>query len=211
MNIAHESERPFQGRDVEKRGAKSRRALANITNTVIADQAVVPLKLSFQDSGINKPKDSNVLDREYMHRPIDDIDTRDAENPLMVSTCVAAMYSHFSQLELKFQIKPVYMEKQHHINEKMRCILVDWMVRSILSCSRLSPLMSLSCSFFQNVVHMKFKLLPESLYTCVSILDRYLQKKQVPRSRLQLVGVASLLVRCCVCSTLSFLYISKNH
>ena len=44
-------------------------------------------------------------------------------------------------------------------------------------------------------VHLKFKMVPESLYMTVSILDRYLQLKQVRRSKLQLVGVASLLVR----------------
>lgn len=44
-------------------------------------------------------------------------------------------------------------------------------------------------------MHLKFKMVPESLYTTVSIIDRYLQLKQVRRSKLQLVGVAALLVR----------------
>jgi cyclin B len=43
-------------------------------------------------------------------------------------------------------------------------------------------------------VHLKFKMVPESLYMTVSIIDRFLQLKQVRRSKLQLVGVASLLV-----------------
>jgi hypothetical protein len=41
---------------------------------------------------------------------------------------------------------------------------------------------------------LKFKMVPESLYMTVSIIDRYLELKQVRRSRLQLVGVAALLV-----------------
>ena len=42
---------------------------------------------------------------------------------------------------------------------------------------------------------MKFKMVPETLYLTVILIDRYLEKKQVRRSRLQLVGVAALLVR----------------
>jgi len=47
-----------------------------------------------------------------------------------------------------------YMEKsQTDINEKMRSILVDWLVE----------------------VHLKFKLVPESLYLTVNLIDRYLE------------------------------------
>jgi cyclin B len=37
-------------------------------------------------------------------------------------------------------------------------------------------------------------MVPESLYITVQIIDRYLELKQVRRSKLQLVGVAALLV-----------------
>ena len=53
-----------------------------------------------------------------------------------------------------------YMEKmQTDINEKMRAILIDWLVE----------------------VHLKFKLVPESLYLTVNLIDRYLEKEQVTR------------------------------
>lgn len=48
---------------------------------------------------------------------------------------------------------------------------------------------------FQVEVHLKFKMVPETLYLAVNILDRFLSKKKISRSRLQLVGVSSLLVR----------------
>lgn len=38
-------------------------------------------------------------------------------------------------------------------------------------------------------------MVPETLYMTTNVIDRYLQVKQVRRSRLQLVGVAALLVR----------------
>jgi uncharacterized BrkB/YihY/UPF0761 family membrane protein len=53
---------------------------------------------------------------------------------------------------------------------------------------------SLLNDLFQVEVHLKFKMVPESLYITVQIIDRYLEMKQVRRSKLQLVGVASLLV-----------------
>src|SRR3569833_1886307 len=66
------------------------------------------------------------------------------------------------------------MEKQEDINEKMRSILVDWLVE----------------------VHLKFKLVPESLYLTVNLIDRYLEKEQVNRQKLQLIGVTAMLIAC---------------
>jgi Cyclin, N-terminal domain len=40
-------------------------------------------------------------------------------------------------------------------------------------------------------------MVPETLYLTVNLIDRYLEKKQVRRSKLQLVGVAALLVSLC--------------
>lgn len=54
----------------------------------------------------------------------------------------------------------------------MREILIDWLVE----------------------VHLKFKLLPETLYLTVNIIDRYLDKQIVLRNKLQLVGVTAMLI-----------------
>ena len=63
---------------------------------------------------------------------------------------------------------------QNDINEKMRGILIDWLVD----------------------VHIKFKLRPETLFLTVNLIDRYLEKISIPRQKLQLVGVASMLIAC---------------
>jgi hypothetical protein len=39
-------------------------------------------------------------------------------------------------------------------------------------------------------------LLPETLYLCISIIDRFLSRKCVPTKRLQLLGITSLLIAC---------------
>lgn len=54
----------------------------------------------------------------------------------------------------------------------MRAILVDWLVE----------------------VAEEYKLATETLYLTVNYVDRYLSVKVVPRSQLQLVGVACMLV-----------------
>lgn len=43
-------------------------------------------------------------------------------------------------------------------------------------------------------MHLKFKLYPETLFLTVSLIDRYLEIKQVMRAKLQLVGVTCLLL-----------------
>ena len=65
------------------------------------------------------------------------------------------------------------MKRQSDITESMRAILVDWLID----------------------VHLKFKLLNETLFLTVNILDRYLSvATNLARSKLQLVGVASMLI-----------------
>ena len=43
-------------------------------------------------------------------------------------------------------------------------------------------------------VTRKFRLLPETLYVTVSIIDRYLSLVNIKKSKLHMLGVASLLV-----------------
>ena len=71
-------------------------------------------------------------------------------------------------------MKADYLAGQTEILPKMRSVLVDWLIG----------------------VHLQFHLLQETLYTTVAILDRYLQLEvgKISRSKLQLVGVASMLI-----------------
>ena len=64
------------------------------------------------------------------------------------------------------------MKNQSDINDKMRTILIDWLVD----------------------VHKKFKLRSETLFLSINILDRFLEKKEILRSELQLAGVCSMFI-----------------
>uniref|UniRef100_A0A7S3Q0F9 Cyclin N-terminal domain-containing protein n=2 Tax=Chaetoceros debilis TaxID=122233 RepID=A0A7S3Q0F9_9STRA len=103
---------------------------------------------------------------------VDDIDERDKNDPLCVTSYVQDMYEHFADKEQSTSVRPVYMEDQSNINERMRSILVDWLVE----------------------VHLKFKLVPETLYLTINLIDRFLEKEDISRPKLQLVGVTSLLI-----------------
>jgi hypothetical protein len=103
---------------------------------------------------------------------LDDIDKRDHDDPLCVTSYVQEMYEHFRTKESSTSVKPTFMERQPHINERMRSILIDWLVE----------------------VHQKFKLVPETLYLTVNLIDRYLEKENISRPKLQLLGVTSLLI-----------------
>jgi G2/mitotic-specific cyclin 2 len=67
---------------------------------------------------------------------------------------------------------PSYMKNQVYLEWRMRGILVDWLIE----------------------VHAKFRLLPETLFLCVNIVDRFLSKRIIDMEKFQLVGVAALLI-----------------
>lgn len=69
-------------------------------------------------------------DRGYMQRNVDDIDERDSGNPMLVTEYVNEMYDNYKNVEREFMVNPNYMSEQGAVNEKMRAILVDWLVRS---------------------------------------------------------------------------------
>lgn len=69
-------------------------------------------------------------------------------------------------------LDPSYLTNQLEVTERMRSILVDWLVD----------------------VSLKFKLHPETFFLTVNIIDRYLSRHQALRARLQLIGITSCLI-----------------
>ncbi|KAI5931959.1 G2/mitotic-specific cyclin-B2 [Manis javanica] len=102
---------------------------------------------------------------------IEDIDHEDWENPQLCSDYVKDIYQYLRQLEVLQSINPHFLDGRE-VNGRMRAILVDWLVQ----------------------VHSKFRLLQETLYMCIAIMDRFLQVQPVSRKKLQLVGITALLL-----------------
>jgi hypothetical protein len=65
-----------------------------------------------------------------------------------------------------------YMANQAEIQWSMRSVLMDWMVQ----------------------VHFRFALLPETLFLCVNLIDRFLSHKIVSLGKLQLVGATAIYI-----------------
>ncbi|KAK9290176.1 hypothetical protein L1049_008342 [Liquidambar formosana] len=80
-----------------------------------------------------------------------DIDAADTENELAVVEYVEDIYKFYKLVENESRAHD-YMDTQPEINEKMRAILVDWLIE----------------------VHNKFELMPETLYLTINIVDRFL-------------------------------------
>jgi len=128
------------------------------------------------DSKISKNKkrksDPMIIDEEE-HTPLayEDIDQNDYDDPQAVAEYVNEIYEYLMQKE-KDRVDPSYLSSQPNVTEKMRAILVDWLVE----------------------VHRMFKLLPETLFLGVAIIDRYLSMKHITQDVLQLVGITSMLI-----------------
>ena len=61
---------------------------------------------------------------------------------------------------------------QKYINEKMRTILLDWLID----------------------VHSKFKLVDETLFLTINIIDRYLSKQSINKKYFQLLGITAMFI-----------------
>eukprot|EP00347_Sterkiella_histriomuscorum_P001516 403371732 len=99
-------------------------------------------------------------------------DRDNASNTQYCSEYAVNIHQYLLRLDKQQRVDKDYMSRQTEINDKMRAILVDWLIE----------------------VHLKFRLQRETLYITVKIIDLYLEKQMVTKSRLQLVGVTSLLI-----------------
>lgn len=86
------------------------------------------------------------------------------------------LYSNLLEEEKYLISKPKYgyMTFQTDINEKMRAILVDWIVE----------------------IHDKFHLKSQTLYHTIWLIDTYLSIKYIKRSDFQLLGLGCLYISC---------------
>lgn len=83
-------------------------------------------------------------------------DAKNKHIPVLAAEYAKDIHENFRKVEQKFRPSSTYMSRlQTEVTEKMRTILVDWIVD----------------------VHLKFKQLPETLFLAVEIIDRYLDKK----------------------------------
>ena len=121
-------------------------------------------------------QDESASDSYQYSGPADKIDDRDADDPLCVTSYVQDMYQHFRSKEAFTTASPEYMDNQQFIDERMRSILVDWLVE----------------------IHIGMKCDPATLYLSVQIIDRFLASaspsNKATKKNLQLIGTSAFFI-----------------
>ncbi|VVD04180.1 unnamed protein product [Leptidea sinapis] len=105
---------------------------------------------------------------------IEDIDAKDHNKPILMSTYIKDIYRYLTELEKKYPVETDHLKKQPVITGTMRATLIDWLVE----------------------LQTQFSLLHETWQICVGIIDLYLQVVNVQKDRLQLIGVTAMLIAC---------------
>uniref|UniRef100_A0A8C0S9H1 G2/mitotic-specific cyclin-B1 n=2 Tax=Canis lupus TaxID=9612 RepID=A0A8C0S9H1_CANLF len=95
----------------------------------------------------------------------------DGADPNLCSEYAKDIYAYLRQLEEEQAVKPKYLLGRE-VTGNMRVIPIDWLVQ----------------------VQMKFRLLQETMYMTVSIIDWFMQNNCVPKKMLQLVGVTAMFI-----------------
>ncbi|KAJ6797188.1 putative cyclin-A1-1 [Iris pallida] len=116
------------------------------------------------------------------------------KDPQLCATLACDIYNHLRATETKKRPSTDFMERvQKDINPSMRSILIDWLVE----------------------VAEEYRLVPDTLYLTVNYIDRYLSGNEMNRQRLQLLGVACMLIaskyeEICAPQVEEFCYITDN-
>jgi cyclin B len=94
------------------------------------------------------------------------------KNPQDVDEYFDDICTELNCCEEKYLPDANYMAKQKDINHRMRAILIDWLID----------------------VHLKYKMVPQTMYIAVNLIDRFLSMNETTRVKLQLVGVTSMFI-----------------
>lgn len=100
---------------------------------------------------------------------VDDVDIQDTT---MVSEYAEEIFEYMNDLEVEMMPGADYMTHQNEITWAMRQTLVDWLLQ----------------------VHLRYHMLPETLWIAVNIVDRFLTHRTVSLVKLQLVGVTAMFI-----------------
>ncbi|KAK7294147.1 hypothetical protein RJT34_17030 [Clitoria ternatea] len=122
----------------------------------------------------NKAKKANLseLTSSLKDPDITNIDD-DLADPQLCSLYVADIYDNLRVTELARRPCPNFMETlQQDITQSMRGILVDWLVE----------------------VSEEYRLVSDTLYLTVYLIDWFLSKNYIERQRLQLLGITCMLI-----------------
>ncbi|XP_058220556.1 G2/mitotic-specific cyclin-2-like [Rhododendron vialii] len=149
-------------------------AIIDVDDYKAASAFPVPMFVQHTEALLDEIDRMEVEMEDTSEEPVVDIDSNDKKNPLAVVEYIDDIYSYYKKVESSSCVSPNYMAQQFDLNERMRGILIDWLIE----------------------VHYKFELMEETLYLTVNLIDRFLAIQPVVRKKLQLVGVTAMLLAC---------------
>ena len=166
-------------RIIERKPTKEiieKKEIKNIHKNVENKEKTIKIKEEKKNNKRGDNNNNNVDDDENEVK-IKYFDISNINNIQIPKEYINVIYYNLLKEEEK-GIKPMpdytYMSRQNEINEKMRSILVDWIID----------------------VHFKFGFTDETLFMTVSIIDRYLSICQITRTNFQLLGITALMIAC---------------
>ncbi|KDE06326.1 hypothetical protein MVLG_03364 [Microbotryum lychnidis-dioicae p1A1 Lamole] len=118
-----------------------------------------------QEDEIESEKVLDLIRREFDEQ-VDFWDTT------MVAEYSDEIFAYMSELEETCMPNPRYMDHQSEIEWPMRTTLIDWLLQ----------------------VHMRYHMLPETLWIAINIIDRFLSNRVVSLVKFQLVGVTAMFI-----------------
>ncbi|CAN6342980.1 unnamed protein product [Urochloa humidicola] len=125
-----------------------------------------------QRNARNKLETSALKSGESYGLNVIDIDKNNGD-PRMCVTYVAEIYRNLMASEIIRTPRPDYMETlQQDITKSMRGLLIDWLVE----------------------VSDEYKLVADTLYLTVYLIDKFLSQNCIQTQKLQLLGITSMLI-----------------
>ncbi|PWZ02371.1 B-type cyclin 2 [Testicularia cyperi] len=100
------------------------------------------------------------------------LDPDEVRDTSMVAEYSNEIFNYMSRCERETMANPNYMDFQSEIHWHMRATLVDWLLQ----------------------VHMRYHMLPETLWIAINVVDRFLSVRVVSLAKLQLVGVTAMFI-----------------
>ena len=93
-------------------------------------------------------------------------------NPQIVPEYFNEIMTFLREQERSGRKSQNYVPHHKNVSEQTRAKLIDWL----------------------GELHQKYKMFPETIFTMVELVDRYLAARDTPLSELQLVGVSALFI-----------------
>ena len=159
----------YENKNISKKNEiiKNNQEINIINNTKKEEDVLMQIESEVKDMKLEETKDTSIANNDIYIIPRN-------ENPQNVDEYFDDICEELSKHEEKYLVDPDYMSNQNDINHRMRAILIDWLID----------------------VHLKYRLVPNTIYIAVNLIDRYLAIAETSRSKLQLVGVTAMFIAC---------------